>query len=301
MKPKFNFLVLLFSFLYFSFLFQIDLSASCFKQMDQPLNIQKIYSLSQIPSIQPNQTIYLFDIDDTLFDSSSMLGTKAWRKYILEATEDDSQNWHDIFCLFAAKNYPLRAVEPITSQYVKELQMKGHAVFGLTARERQIWYSTPTKDVDKLTINQLTSVGVDFNTGIPNHYPSLINAPEYFQGVFFADLEPKGEYLLKLFSNLPQLPTKIIFIDDKDSQTKSVAATLDQLGIDYECYTYVATDEKAKLFDPLIANIQLYHLWISNGEQVLSDEEAAIIAKQHPERSAQDYLRALLVLAKASF
>lgn len=264
------------------------------------LCILKIESLSQIQNAESAQTVYFFDIDDTLFDSQSMLGSKAWRKYIVSATKDDlTCNWHDLFSLFIARKYPLKTVETTTSQFVKALQQRGNAVFGLTARERKIWYDTPTNDVDALTISQLESVGINFNSEMLNElYPHLTISQEYFKGVFFADIEPKGEYLLKLFKDTSKLPKKVVFIDDKQSQVESVAAALNHLGINYECYWYTATDEKANRFNPLIANIQLYYLWNSNGERVISDEEASSIAEQYPDRNEEYYLDFLFNAAK---
>lgn len=260
------------------------------------IRIVKIDSLCQIADSQPAQTIYLFDIDDTLFDYPHMLGSKAWRKYIVAATKDDpTRNWHDIFSLFLARNHPLETVEALTCQFIKELQLKGYGVFGLTSRERKIWYDTPMNDIDLLTVIQLKSLGISFNNEFLNEtYPYLSSNSEYFGGIFFADVESKGEYLLKLFQDSPQLPKKVIFVDDKLSHVESVAAALDQLGINHECYWYTATDDKASRFDPLIANVQLYHFWISGGKRIVSDEEADTIAKQYPERNAEYYLQSLL-------
>lgn len=251
--------------------------------------ITKIESIHQIADSPIPQTTYFFDIDDTLFDSPHMLGSKAWRKYILAATseEDPLENWHDFLSLFLARNYPLSPVEPNTRQFIQEIQSKGHTVFGLTARERDKWYDTSVPGIDVLTVKQLASLGIHF-------HPKEDLAPEYYRGVFFADLEPKGEYILKLFQNATQLPHKVIFVDDKHSQVESVASALRQLEIDAECYWYTATEEKAQRFDPLIANIQLYYFWTSGGETILSDNEAAIIGKQHPERDAAYYLATLL-------
>lgn len=265
----------------------------------QDVKIIRIESLDQIIKSQPTQTLYFIDIDDTLFDSPTLLGSKAWRKYITEATKDYTENWHDIFSLFIAQNHPLETVEEITSRFVKELQMKGYAVFALTARERMKWYDTPMADIDLLTFNQLESLGICFDhESLEQAYPCLIHQSEYFKGIFFADKEPKGEYLLQLFKDIPQLPEKVILIDDKQSQVESVSKALMQLGIDHECYWYAATDKKASQFDPLIANIQLYHFWISGGKKVLSDRQAAEVAEQYPDRDADYYLHSLLQDAK---
>lgn len=293
--PKLFFFIMLY-FVSISTIVQTDLLASAPSiNNSQDVCIIKIESMAQITDSQPSNTLYFFDLDDTLFDSPTMLGSKMWRKYITTATKNDqTQNWHDIFSLFIARNHPLETVEPITSQFIKKLQTKGSDVFGLTARERKKWYDTPINDVDVLTVAQLDSLGINFNREVSDkNYSYLTNTPEYFEGVFFADLEPKGEYFLKLFKDAPQLPEKVIFVDDKESQIESVAKALHQLGIDHECYWYVNTDEKAKKFDPLIANIQLYYLWTSKGTKVLSDDEAASIAKQHPDKTAEDYLHSV--------
>ncbi len=256
----------------------------------QDVHIYKIESLDQIAASQPARTVYFFDIDDTLFDLPFMLGSKAWRKYIASATKNDpTQNWHDIFSLFIARYHHHKTVETHTSQFIQKLQNQGYDVLGLTARERQVWYDTPTNDIDSLTTSQLESVGISFQD--PQTYAFLSSSPEYFKGTFFADTEPKGEYLLKLFKGAPELPEKVIFIDDKLSQVESVASALNQLGINYECYWYVATDKKASQFDPLIANIQLYYFWTSKGQRIISDDEARSIAKEHPDLTAEYYLR----------
>ena len=261
--------------------------------------VYEIKSLSQISTHQPNQTLFLFDLDDTLFDSPYMVGSKAWRRYIADATKkiDGSENWHDIFSYFLAQNHPMKAVEEITSSFVRDLQRK-HVICGLTSRERKIWYDTPHDGVDSLTCGQLRSIDIDLNNGsLENVYPYLSTDSEYFNGVFFANQESKGNYLLHLFENAPQLPQKVIFIDDKPSQVKSVSDALIKLGIPHECYIYYATEEKGKQFDPLIANIQLFHLYASNGQTILSDQQAALIAKDNPEKDADYYLQAAMEMA----
>lgn len=301
-KTTYTLFLFLSFFLTCSSTFQTNLLASiALTNSSQDLCIVKIESLNQIANPESTQAIYFLDIDDTLFDSPYMLGSKAWRKYIVSATKDDlTENWHDIFSHFIARNHPLETVESLTSRFVKELQMRGCGVFGLTARERKIWYNTPMDDIDLLTVSQLESVGISFNNeSLVKTYPHLTTNPEYFKGIFFADIEPKGEYLLKLFKDISPLPEKVIFIDDKQSQVESVATTLHQLGISYECYWYTATEDKAGKFDPLIANVQLYYFWVSDGKRVISDEEAASIAEQYPERNAEYYLHTVLNDAKS--
>lgn len=267
-------------------------------------SISKIESLAQIQVSQPDKTFFFFDLDDTTFDFPYMLGSKAWRRYIVDATKkiDASKNWHDIFSYLLAQKYPLKTVEPITSQFVKDLQEKGYIVCGLTSRERNQWYNTYQERVDEVTNKQLSSININFNNkSLENTYPYLALDSEYFNGTFFANIDPKGNYLLHLFKNAPDLPKKVIFIDDKLSQVESVANALTELGIENECYFYYATDEKAKRFNPLIANIQLYYFLKSDCQEIISDEQAELIAGEDSTKDADHYLKAILDIYTNNF
>lgn len=264
-------------------------------------NILTVDSLAQISIDQPKGTLFLFDLDDTVFDSKFMLGSQAWRRYIKKATQkiDSSQNWHDIISHDLAQRHPFQTVEKMTSQFIKDLQAQGLIVCGLTSRQRKLWYDMPVDGVDALTIEQLKSVDVNFdNQSLENAYPYLSRDSEYVKGVFFANEEPKGKYLSNLLENAPELPEKVIFIDDKASQVESVAYALALRGIHHECYTYNASEEKGKKFDPLLANIQLYCFYESDGNKIVSDQEAAEIAKQHSEKDAEYYLKNALEIIR---
>ena len=261
--------------------------------------IKSIESLSEIPTYHEEQTLFLFDLDDTVFDFPCMVGSKEWRKYIVKETQKNATNYnfHDIFSYFLTKKHPVVTVESITSQFIRKLQENGHIVCGLTARERNKWYDSDEDGVDKLTLSQLTSVNVFFDhEKLKNTYPSLSLESEYYKGTFFADIEPKGGYVLKIFKNAATVPKKVIFIDDKFPQVESVAKALSELGIQNECYHYKAIEKKAKLFSPLIANIQLYYFCKSNGQKILSDEEAKLIAEKEPNNAANHYFQAALEL-----
>lgn len=288
-----------------SILFLVTSTLLCFSMPVVSANVTPqvfhIESLSQIRDNQNANTLYLFDLDDTVLDSFSMLGSKAWRRYIVDSAKkhDNTENWHDIFTYDFALSYPVQAVENITCSFIKDLQNKKFVVCGLTARERNLWYQTPHNGVDILTVNQLAAVDVHFNNGsLEDKYPELAKDSEYFGGVFFSNLDSKGDFLLHLFETDFPRPEKIVFIDDKLSQVESVANALAKLGILHESYFYTATDKKGKVFDPLIANIQLYYFYESNGEKILSDEDAKMIAASHPEKDADYYLKAAIEVAK---
>lgn len=258
-------------------------------------NVLKIDSINEMLFEHPKDTIVFFDLDDTAFDSPYMLGSKAWRKYIVQATKHLDRNWHDILTLMMTRKLQLITVEPDTVEIIKSLKSKGCITSGLTARERQRWYDTQVDDIDKLTVSQLKSVDIDFdNETLKERYPALSNDSEYYEGVFFANTDLKGDYLKKVLQNSADKPVKVVFIDDKLTQVESVAITLREMQIPHECYWYCAIESKAAQFNPLIANIQLYYFWMSDGNEVLTDLQAESIAKSDPEKDADFYLQAVL-------
>lgn len=255
--------------------------------------IVEIDTVGHVVLSDPSDTLILFDIDDTLIDSSGMIGSKAWREYIKEATQGDKRrNWHDVLTLFVARHYPVSAVEPSTPDFIQTLQASGHLVFGLTSRERNRWYDTPVSAIDRLTAQQLRSVGIDLSrTELPPQYAYLQGLPEYYDGILFADTDSKGEYVVKMLQNAAVRPKRIIFVDDRESHVSSVDKALKKLGIESASYVYGATDPKSEQFTPVIANTQLYYLWKFGTP--LSDEEAAL-ASINDAKDASWYLRSVL-------
>jgi len=242
-----------------------------------------IDSLNQVNLPATTNTLIFFDIDDTLIDSPTMLGSKMWRKHILEALPHNAlNNWHDRLSLYLAEHYPITTVEASTSLFIKELQQEGYAVYGLTARERNKWYDTPRSGIDQLTVTQLDAVDINFHQTLI--FPSSIAVhqnSEYFQGVLFANTDLKGDFLKQVFAKATALPENVVFIDDKLSQVESVSETLEALGIKADCYWYRAIEEKSSCFNPLLADIQLYYFM--HLDLLIPDDEASHIAKNKPD------------------
>lgn len=252
--------------------------------------IVKIDRLDQIEPPRSPDEIWLWDLDDTLMDVHGMLGSKKWREYFLQAT---NQELHDkISYLIAIKNYPLHTVEPASAEFIRRHQDNGFIMLGLTARERSHWYYMPARGVDALTVKQLQEVKINFEQSIlPDKYAYLCGFAPFYKNIFFSDEETKGDFVKKIFLGCPVRPPKVRFIDDKLKQVEAVKTALDELGIDNECYYYTAI--YAKPFDPLIANIELYYLL--KEDRIVLDDEAREIAKKQPELDAAYYLQEALI------
>lgn len=237
-----------------------------------------IHSLTEIEKEHLHEAIIFFDLDDTLIESSLEIGSKNWKNFIKSAT---TQQEHDDISWFIAQHIPVKTTEDEVGDLIQNLQTS-NKVFGLTARERNIWYYTPKDGVDELTIQQLESAGIHFDK------TTSFEMPEFYEGVYFSDLDPKGEYVLKLFTSRESLPSKVVFVDDKLSQVESVAEALDALGIDNECYYYKQTYSTS--FDPLVALVQLHYLMQSEGKVLLTEQEAQLLIEQSPHLDIDYYL-----------
>lgn len=260
--------------------------------------ITQLSCIEELPLIHVNGTVFFFDLEDTLIDAPHMLGSKAWRAYVAEASGGLAAPWHDLLTLYVAHRCHAVAREPSTASVIAELQSRGHAVFGVTSRRRDRWGATPAKGVDALTVRQLEAAGITLH-GQPaaERYPALTQDPIYYEGVIFADTPHKGDCLKRLLHQCMdsgQAPAKVVFVDDRLPQINACTKALRELGLDYEGYWYRAGAENDRLFDPLVANLQLYALIQGFSYHPLSDEEAARLAWQLPARSPAYYLEQLV-------
>lgn len=255
--------------------------------LNASVNVTKIESIKEISTEQPENTLFIFDIDETLLKSNYQMGSRPWRTYIRKAFAPEiAESLHDIFTLFLARNVPQAPAESATANFIHEIQAKGYPAIALTARERNVWYSTPSDGIDALTVGQLKSLDISFEN--PLQYPYFADSLDYYEGVIFSHLEEKGEFLTEVLQNQPLLPTKVIFLDDKHAQCLSVAESLDKLGIEHETYWYTAVEKSQPRFNPKAANFQFYKALESKGEVILSDEEASQYV-EHEDTLPDDY------------
>jgi hypothetical protein len=242
-------------------------------------------------------TLVLFDMDDTLTDSSISLGTGAWRQYVRAqiASDYDTKapgNPHDVMVHAAAQNIPVKPVEPDLVPLIESLQEKHVAVFCLTGRGYSMWYSTPTEGIGQMSVRQLDSIEIDFtDTTVPKQFQS-IDPTILYHGVFLTSGTKKGPFLEKLFQETGYRPTKVVFIDDKLEENKSVESTLEKLGIPNVCVWYHRAQANNQEFNPLIASIQLEAFL--NDQTILSDKEAKEKADTMKEIDPDEFFRRLI-------
>lgn len=255
------------------------LSSSCLLSQ-----IKEIDCINEVFPEATSASIVLFDIDETLIETSSMLGGKAWRRYARSALEKikphkEATELHDKITYLIAKNFVYTAVEDDIHDCLDELNKNQIPVFGFTARGKVHWYDMPSLDGEELTIEHLKQAGIDLNAESAAVDNALTAHPSYAKKIFFAyPIEDKGELIVELFKNMQMLPAKVVFVDDKLENVRVVDKACEQLGIPSVCF-YYRHIELHRSFDLMVANIQLEKLLFEN--RVLSDEEVLLLKSKY--------------------
>ncbi len=270
------------------------LSAAIFLSAVVQAEIIEIQHIDEVRPYIKENTLCLFDIDDTLIDNPFSLGGSPWRNWVKAKLPKYNVNFvlYDALTQYIAKMAPYKSVEDGTVKLINDLQEQGTAVFAFTARGRTQWYTTDMDNVDRFTHYQLNTVGIDFNlTQIPEELRALESA-YFYKGIIFAQHIAKGDLLKHLFKDLHYSPPLIVFVDDKLEQVQSVEKVIGECGIPVIGFWYRRSELDRANFNPTIANIQLDYL-LQTGE-IVSDEHAAQLAKDLNADEPQKYLKDIL-------
>ncbi len=240
-------------------------------------------------------TLVLIDIDDTLINTTSMLGNTSWWNYfvskILNAhlpLEKVRPQINEVIQKILQR-IPMELVETDSADIIKKLQLQGTLALALTGRSRKSDY---IKDADLCTHEHLAQVGIDFTqTAIPKHMKDKV-CHFFSYGIIFTDYQDKGPFLKDFIGTMGFYPEKIVFIDDQLNQIKSVENAMASLRIPTVGFRYGRLDNLHKQFDPLLVNIQLEAL--IRKDWVLSDEEALKIAQENQNLSNDYFLNELI-------
>ncbi|MES3036864.1 MAG: DUF2608 domain-containing protein [Bdellovibrionota bacterium] len=225
----------------------------------------KSYSDINLATITEN-TLVVFDIDNTLLRQDHQIGTHQWGDYMKARAikngmpaEQAAAFQHKAF----AEIQPyakVQIVEPKVSKLLKYLKNRNVKHFALTARSSHIMDTT---------IKQLGILKHDFASSFPSQKDTTLLNNYLREGVIFSGDTPKGELLKLIISNSNVRPDKIVFIDDKLYNLESVEKSFAEETIMLTSYRYSAADVFVKSFNPQIADLQ-YSFFLENHE-VLPD------------------------------
>ncbi len=231
------------------------------------LNIETA-DLSQVFSYHEENTLFVFDLDNTLIELSQHLGSDQWFYHRLQTLIEQGMTRDEAYALLLDQAFAIQSrsevklVDPVFPTLLQAMQTQNVPIIGLTKR---------SPDLCERTLVQIAPHNLDFRKTAPSEETlifSELNNTIYKHGIIFVGHEiAKGPALVAYLKQLTPLPKKIVVVDDKLSHVESVARALDQLNIDCIAIRFSGTDGKA--FNPKIADLQWKHF-----HQILSDEQA---------------------------
>jgi hypothetical protein len=224
-------------------------------------------------------TLVIFDIDDTLFVPKQTLGTDVWfwhrhKEYQAKglsyeaALEKTLAEWEAIRHLTEVK-----VVEEGTDAIVESIQNQNIRTMGLTVQGLAL----ATR-----TVIQLKSLNIDLSRTAPCDHDLYFNNTDpqtgenrhgvlYRQGVMFTSGTSKRTALFRLLDLVDNHPKRIVMIDDKVKYLEDVESGAAVYGIEFIGLRYSFSDERVTSFRPEIAEAQWAH---STLDHLISDEEA---------------------------
>lgn len=226
------------------------------------INLAKIIESNTVTEINnhlnddPEHTLVIFDIDNTLAAPKLEIGSDQWVNYLVQEKMKQGLDMQQAFNAVLPTYFhvqfkvAMHPVEDITPALIQELQTNGTSVIALTAR---------SIFVASRTLDQLKDMRVAL--GIRNHNNELhLNMPIpciYMDGVIFSGNNDKGLVLIELLNTIDFKPTRIIFLDDKLKNITAVEYAAQKCGIEFVGIRYGRCDERVTNFDPVKAQEQL--------------------------------------------
>ena len=226
-------------------------------------DIEEIVTMDTVQTSINNETLVIYDVDNTIFEPVGNYGSDQWFFYLNkvyqrdgfspeEAEEKALELWNRTQYLIKVK-----PVEQNIPTLIKQQQSKGLKVIAMTAR---------TGDVSEITMKQLQSIDVNFYGSsllkdeiieikkVDNK--SLKNDVLFQNGILFVgEKNSKGEVLLLLLESLKYTPENVVFIDDRLKHLIGVQKALGTLSIPCKGYRYGGADENVKAFDKFTSEI----------------------------------------------
>jgi hypothetical protein len=235
--------------------------------------IQEIARFQEVTGFVDQNTLLLLDIDNTLMRPVQTLGNDTWFEYRLKKNKESGvqdplektiAEWEAIRHLTQ-----MELVEAEIPGVIRHLQGQGVSLMGLTVQGLALATRTVLQLGDLGVDLSLTSIGsVDHCSFVRGH--TILHR----KGILFTSGKSKGESFFQFSSDLGVLPKKIVLVDDKLSNLKSVEKEAEERGVEFVGLRYSACDEQIANFSPLIAEHQFENSTFSH---IVSDKEAQAV------------------------
>lgn len=212
--------------------------------------IKTISSVAELNGLWEAADLIIFDIDHTILEAEQVSCHSNWfYDQYEEALKNGVSEQSALDALLPAweqsqKGCPVKPVEPITIDLIRAMQKANKNVLALTSRGKNVYGET---------IEQLSSLGIDFSASAPmSEYSgqALGKGVGAFHGVIFtSDYVSKGKVLESYLEQAGFRPKKIIFIDDGMRNLTSVIEDMARHGIETQAFYYPVVKRTMPFWD----------------------------------------------------
>jgi len=216
---------------------------TCYGQITQVNNMEEVLSYFKEAD---QKTLAIFDVDMVLvqpsepaFQMANMKRFGTISKRILKEIPAEKQM---IFLSLMTLGSDPILIDQCTPKLLQEIAQKGIPAMALTANLTGE-FST-IKNMQEWRVKGLRRMGIDFSVGAPYQSEIIFNelAPyrgnysTYLDGILFVNGTgiSKGDALLAFLEKTTFSPNKIVFIDDREDNLKSVEEAVQKLDRHFE-------------------------------------------------------------------
>ncbi len=203
--------------------------------------IRETDSLVDIVDIGDQNTLVVFDLDDTLirgFGAATDEWFRAHVKELVDAGKTASEAIDMVLPAYAAAQCTTRVqfVENSAPDILTELRTRKIRTIALTSRGR--------KELFAATFRQFSDLGITLKQDDPAWQQMFTLEPlrgetRYQDGIIFCDGNNKGAALEVFFERLGYRPTHIIFVDDSLGNLQAVEKLAEKLHIRFNGFHYL--------------------------------------------------------------
>lgn len=211
---------------------------SCDAQMTQIGDMKDVFELFKDAD---SKTLAIFDVDmvlvqpsDPAFQMANMKRYSSIAKRIMKEVAAEKQMM--FLSLMTISSDPILIDEHIP-ELLQKINQRGIAAMALTAN--LTGSLGPIKNMEEWRINALRLLGIDFTHLAPYQKQIVLsdlspyrnNYSTYLDGVLFVNgtTVSKGDAFLSFLEKTALFPEKIIFIDDREENLKSLEAAIQKL------------------------------------------------------------------------
>lgn len=221
-------------------------------QISRISNVLKYLVSESKPPNNLSKKLVVFDIDNTLLNPSTDLGSDQWVSYKVKEGLDTGMEMQAAYdkvlpLYFHMCNYiELVPTEKKLVAEVRDIEKNCDHVICLTARSTCL---------AEKTFEQLDKNNLLFDVPEIDHEKlELPNGSLYQHGVLFCGHNCKGNILSKFLDAINYIPDEIIFVDDKEKNLTAVQGPIEGRNIKFTGLRYTGCDKRVAAFNMDQAN-----------------------------------------------